>query len=216
MPDESERAKRIVRAVYSAAAERLYEPLVVHGTFPLLAGKMPDLVREQGRKAVALAAGRPILDLPVGTGYYTVPTAREHDGLIVGVDIAWGMVLRAAEVANENGLDNLRTLQGDVHRLPFPDGAFAAILCTNGLQVIPGLRPSLSELARVLAPGGSLFVSVITLPTTRLRPNRKDRRPTWMLAGAHIAEAIADTGLHVTSRNRERLATLIEATKPIP
>jgi hypothetical protein len=82
--------------------------------------------------------------------------------------------------------------------------------------VIPGLRPSLSELARVLAPGGSLFVSVITLPTTRLRPNRKDRRPTWMLAGAHIAEAIADTGLHVTSRNRERLATLIEATKPIP
>ena len=210
----SERAKRIVRAVYSAAANTLYEPLIVHGTFPLLAGKMPDLVRAQGRKAIAVAAGRPILDLPVGTAYYTVPTARDHDGLVVGVDIARGMVVRAAEVARENGLDNLRTLQADVHRLPFPDEAFAAIMCTNGLQVIPGLRPSLTELARVLAPEGKLFVSVITLPTTRLRPDRKEHRPTWMLAGQHIAEAIEDTGLHITSRQRERFATLIEATKP--
>ena len=214
MADGSERAKRIVRAVYSAAADHLYEPLIVHGTFPLLAGRMPDFVREQGRKAVALASGRPILDLPVGTGYYTVPTAQEHDGLLVGVDIAWGMVARTAEVSEENELGNLKTLQADVHHLPFPDGAFAAILCTNGLQVIPGLRPSLSELARVLAPGGSLFVSVITLPTTRLRPSTKERRPTWMLAGTHIAEAIAGTGLQVTSRQRERFATLIEATKP--
>jgi ubiquinone/menaquinone biosynthesis C-methylase UbiE len=209
----SDRAKRVVGAVYSAAAGHLYEPLVVHGTFPLLAGKMPDLVREQGRRAVAVAAGGPILDLPVGTAYYTVPTAKEHDGLVVGVDIARGMVVRAAAVAAEHELDNLRTLQADVHHLPFPDDAFPAILCTNGLQVIPGLRPSLEELARVLSPGGTLFVSVITLPTTRLRPQKKDSRPTWMLAGTHIADAIADTGLEVTGRRRERFATLIEATK---
>lgn len=210
-----DRAKRVVGAIYSAAANHLYEPLVVHGTFPLLAGKMPELVREQGRKAIALAEDGPILDLPVGTAYYTVPTAKEHRGLVVGVDIARGMVVRASEVAAQHGLDNLRTLQADVHHLPFPDGAFPAILCTNGLQVIPGLHPSLDELARVLAPGGTLFVSVISLPTTRLRPQKKDSRPTWMLAGTHIAEAISETGLLVTARKRERFATLIEATKPL-
>ena len=214
MAEPHERAKRVVRAVYSATAGRLYEPVVVHGTFPLLAGRMPELVREQGRRAVKLAAGRPILDLPIGTAYYTVPTAADHSGVVVGADIAWGMVARSAGVAKENRLGNLAIVQADVHRLPFPDGTFAAILCTNGLQVIPGLRPSVRELSRVLAPGGGLFVSVITLPTTRLRPSRKDSRPTWMLAGEHVGEAIADTGLRIEASERERFATLIEARKP--
>lgn len=207
-----DRAKRVIGAIYSRAASKLYEPLIVHGTFPLLAGKMPELVREQGRRAVLSAGGRPILDIPVGTAYYTVPTARAHSGMVVGADFARGMVTRSAEVARSNALTNLKMVQADIHRLPFPDDAFGAILCTNGLHVIPGLEPSLAELARVLAPGATLFVSVITFPASRALPKRRPRA-TWLRAGEQIAQAIADTGLQVTSRRRERLATLIEATK---
>jgi hypothetical protein len=67
----------------------------------------------------------------------------------------------------------------------------------------------------VLAPGSTLFVSVITLPATRVLAAGKPRA-TWLRAGEQIAEAIADTGLGVRSLKRSRFATLIEATKGQP
>jgi ubiquinone/menaquinone biosynthesis C-methylase UbiE len=209
------RVKRAIGAFYSVAADKIYEPLIVHGTFPLLAGSMPKHVREQGRRAVLAAGGRPILDIPIGTAYYTVPTAREHPGIVVGADYAAGMVRHSEEVAAREGLSNLVLVQADIHRLPFPDDAFAAILCTNGLQVIPGLRPSLFELARVLSPGGTLFLSVITLPASRVLPH-PERSPTWLQSGATIASAVEDAGLRVHERQRARMATILEASKPEP
>lgn len=165
-----DRAKRLIGAIYSAAADRLYEPIVVRGAFPLLGGDLNELVLGQGRRAVAVAQGRPILDMPVGTAYFTVEMARLHDGVVVGADIARGMVDHAARAARGRGLDNLLSVQADAHVLPFGDASFGAILCTNGLQVIPGLEPTLAELARVLAPGGTLFASVVHLPLAARAP----------------------------------------------
>jgi ubiquinone/menaquinone biosynthesis C-methylase UbiE len=212
---EPARAKKIVGAIYSAAADKLYEPLVVHGSFPLLAGKMPELVRAQGQRAVQVAAGEPILDVPIGTAYYTLPTSFTHPGIVVGVDYAWGMVARSAETARGAEVANIDLVQGDIHHLPFPDDRFGAILCTNGLQVIPGLQPALAELARVLAPGRTLFISVITLPASAILP-RRGGRPTWLRSGRDIADEVERTGLKVISFQRERFATLIEASKAEP
>jgi ubiquinone/menaquinone biosynthesis C-methylase UbiE len=195
------RAKRVVAGIYSRAARRLYEPLVVRGSFPLLGGDLNERVAEQGREAVRVAAGRPILDMPVGTAYFTEAVARTHDGLVVGVDIAEGMVREAAG----RRLPNLAVAQADAHHLPFEDGAFAAILCTNGLQVIPGLRPAVQELARVLATGGTLFVSVVGLPL------RAKSLPT-MLSTATVRDELERAGLRTTRTSRRRLATLYEAS----
>ncbi|MCA1707652.1 MAG: methyltransferase domain-containing protein, partial [Actinobacteria bacterium] len=144
--------------------------------------------------------------------YYTLPTAREHKGVVVGVDFAWGMVVRSAETAKEERVYNLDVVQADVHHLPFPDDAFGAILCTNGLQVIPGLRPALGELARVLRPGRTLFISVISLPASGVLPHRANRA-TWLRSGTDIASEVETSGLRVTTMKRARFATLIQATK---
>ncbi len=85
-----ERAKKLIANIYSYTADKLYEPIVVKRAFPLFGGDLNDVVLEQGRRAVASAAGRPILDMPVGTAYFTVEMARAHPGLVVGVDIAAG------------------------------------------------------------------------------------------------------------------------------
>jgi ubiquinone/menaquinone biosynthesis C-methylase UbiE len=170
-----------------------------------------DLVLEQGRRAVSGARGGPILDLPVGTGYFAVEMARRHEGLVVGVDIAEGMVRETAE----RNVKGLVAVQGDAHHLPFEDGTFRAVMCTNGLQVMPGLVPSVTELERVLAPGGRFYVSVIGAPVGAVfRRETREHLPTVVRPAKDVVAAIESTGLHVTRHERARLATLIEATKP--
>lgn len=168
----------------------------------------------QGRAAVGSARGRPILDMPVGTAYFTVAMARGHQGLVLGADIAAGMVRAAQRAGREAGRGNLVTVQCEIHHLPFSDCAFGAVLCTNGLQVIPGLQESLKELARVLAPGASLYVSVITLPLSALLPrDAAARAPTLLKSRRDILEAVAKADLTVMSVETQRLAVLIEARR---
>lgn len=207
--------KRLIGSVYSFAADRFYEPVVVNGGFRLFGGNLSDLAIEQGRRAVDMAEGGPILDMPIGTAHFTARLARAHPGLVVGSDIAWGMVARSMEVAEEQATPNLRCVQADAHALPFRDDSFPAVMCTNGLQVIPGLEPTISELARVTKPGGSLFISVLTLPAPRaVREARRDKLPTIMLSGSDIAAVIERSGLELRTLRSQRLATLIEARKP--
>ena len=208
--------KRVIGGIYSWSAERVYEPVVVQRAFPLLGGDLNDLVLEQGRRAVATARGRPLLDMPVGTAFFTVASAAQHDGLVVGCDIAPGMVRRARAAASEAGVENLVAARCDIHRLPFADDSYGAILCINGLQVIPGLEEAVSELARVLAPGATLYTSVITLPAASLLPVAAARKlPTVLKSRRELIDALTGAGLALRSVRSQRFATLIEAIKPV-
>ncbi|MGH2698982.1 MAG: class I SAM-dependent methyltransferase [Actinomycetota bacterium] len=208
--------KRGIGNLYSWSADRIYEPLVVHRAFPLLGGDLNDLALEQGRRAVATAGGRPLLDMPVGTAFFTVAAAAAHEGLVVGADLAAGMVRRAKRAGAEAGLDNLVAVRADSHHLPFAEGSFGAILCTNGLQVIPGLEETVAELARVLAPGACLFVSIITMPVAAALPPGMGRRlPTLLKSRRELVVALTEAGLALRSVRSQRFASLIEAIKPV-
>ncbi len=208
--------KRLIGGVYSVMAKRLYEPIVVRRAFPLFGGDLQTPVLAQGRHAVEVAAGRPLLDMPVGTAFFTIQTARQHAGLIVGADIARGMVAEAKTRAGRAGIANLATVQADAHDLPFGDGTFTAILCTNGLQVIPGLGRALDEISRVLAPDGVLYTSVVHLPVGALLPGPAAAHlPTLLSSRRSLTAAFGAAGLRVISVTRQRLATLVEARKPL-
>jgi ubiquinone/menaquinone biosynthesis C-methylase UbiE len=212
--------QRFISGAYSFLADRLYEPLVVHGGFRLFGGDINSLAFAQGEKAVEAADGGPILDMPVGTAYFTSAIARNHPGIVVGVDIAQGMVEQTRRVAREQGLPNLAAVRADAHHLPFVDGAFAAIVSTNGLQVIPQMESAVAELVRVLAPGGSLFVSVITAPLAAAVPERmRHDLPAIVRPGTDVAHAITRASgetMTFTQLSRSRLATLIEWKKGDP
>ncbi|HEX2050725.1 MAG TPA: class I SAM-dependent methyltransferase, partial [Actinomycetota bacterium] len=210
------RATRAVARIYSAAAGRLYEPLVVRRAFPLFGGDLNAHVAEHGRRAVAAAAGGgPILDMPVGTACFTTAVAAAHPGLVAGVDIAPGMVRAAAAAASRAGTPNLAVVCADAHALPFADGAFGAVVCSNGLQVIPGARGAVAELARVLAPGGKLFVTVVGVPVGAALPRGAAARlPVVMRGRRDVVALLDDAGLRVTSSARDRLALVVEAVKP--
>jgi ubiquinone/menaquinone biosynthesis C-methylase UbiE len=215
--EKGDRAKRAIAGTYSFLAGRVYDRLVVHGGFRLFGGNLHQLVFEQGREAVQAASGAPILDMPVGTAYFTARVAEAHRGLVAGVDIAEGMVRESKKVAEQRGLSNLVTVCADAHHLPFPDGAFGAVLCTNGLQVIPGLRPTISELVRVLAPGGTIFVSVLLAPFGRLLPDhQRGNLPTLLRPATDIATELAAAGIPFVNMRKERLAHLLWGPKPQP
>jgi SAM-dependent methyltransferase len=213
--EESSRSRRLVGAIYSAIASNIYEPVIVKGTFRLFGGRLNSEILMRSRAAVEAANGRPVLDMPVGTGYFTIDAARRSSGVVVGCDIAPGMLLETKAAAARSSTPNLVLVRGDAHNLPFRDGTFAAVMCWNGLQVIPGLESTVSELVRVLTPGGRLMVSVLTLPLGTLLPERQaERLPNLLASRQRFADEFERAGVVVDEVNRDALATLISGVKP--
>lgn len=56
-------------------------------------------------------------------------------------------------------------LQGDVFRLPFPDGAFDRVICSEVMEHVHDYGAALAELVRVLRPGGTIGVTIPTAIT---------------------------------------------------
>ncbi len=106
-------------------------------------------------------------------------------------------------------------VQADITALPFPPGNFDAVLCSHVLEHVQDDRAAMSEIARVLRPGGWALVLVPldggAPRPTRIRPSptRDDRqREFWQhdhvrLYALDIADRLAAAGLTVRA---ERVA----------
>jgi arsenite methyltransferase len=101
------------------------------------------------------------IGLDVGSGPGSVTASLAHaagpDGLALGVDISEPMLARAvrAEAGPQVGF-----LRADAQRLPLRDQTVDAVVSIAVLQLIPDPAAALSEMARVLRPGGRLAVMV--------------------------------------------------------
>lgn len=96
-------------------------------------------------------AGAPILDAGCGTGL----NLRHLPAGSVGLDIN----PRNVELLKRRLPDHV-IVEGDVEQLPFPDGSFGTVLCTEVIEHIPDPSRALAEFQRVLRPGGVLIGSV--------------------------------------------------------
>lgn len=98
-----------------------------------------------------------ILDAACGNGRYSRFLLRnaDTDALITSFDLSPGMLLRA-----RSRLHNERVSHAvaDLTRLPYADASFDAMVCGWALEHLPDPRAGLSELARVLQPGGKLLL----------------------------------------------------------
>jgi demethylmenaquinone methyltransferase/2-methoxy-6-polyprenyl-1,4-benzoquinol methylase len=95
-----------------------------------------------------------ILDLCTGTGDLLV-LLRKRFPSVVGADFSLPM-LRVGQV--RPGHQELPLVQGDALRLPFPDKSFDGVTVAFGVRNLESLSLGLSEMARVLKPGGALVV----------------------------------------------------------
>ena len=115
-------------------------------------------------EACATAGDRPVRlrVLDVGTGSARIPMAlcaRRREIEVLAVDRTVGVVRRAAENARRAGLETrIRFALADGQSLPFSDASCDAVISNGLVHHVANRVALLSEMLRVLHPGGVLFV----------------------------------------------------------
>jgi SAM-dependent methyltransferase len=144
----------------------------------------------------------PVLELAAGTGVVTRRLATElpAGSAIVATDLNPAMIEQARQVGTAREVE---WRQADAMRLPFPDGAFDAVVCQFGAMFFPDRGHAYGEARRVLAPGGMLlfnvwdrieeneFADVVTTALESVFPDDPPRFLARTPHGYHDRDAIA-------------------------
>src|SRR4051794_35822322 len=120
----------------------------------------PFITRDRLREVLRPQPGERLLELGVGTGYYSCELAEwvAPDGTLELFDLQQKFLDHTMRAAAERGLTNLDPTQGDATNLPFEDASIDAVILTAVLGEIPDRAAALGEIRRVLKPSGRLVV----------------------------------------------------------
>ncbi|HTK05863.1 MAG TPA: methyltransferase domain-containing protein [Ktedonobacteraceae bacterium] len=108
-----------------------------------------------------LRAGERVLELGAGTGQFTILAARRlgHKGRLYAFDIQPEMIARVQQKVNAAQLTNVHTQVAAAYELPLDDCSIDKAMLVNVLPEIPDHQRALHEVARVLQPHGTLYIS---------------------------------------------------------
>lgn len=104
-----------------------------------------------------IRAGMRVLDVACGTGVVAITAAR-LGAIVTGIDLTPELIAQARENSTVAGLD-VAWHEGDVEALPFPDASFDVVVSQFGHMFAPRPGVALSEMLRVLVPGGRIAFS---------------------------------------------------------
>lgn len=111
-------------------------------------------IAEQLCETLDLRAGQQVLDVASGTGNAALAAARRNSD-VFGIDYVPSLLERARERAAAERLP-ITFRVADAEALPFPDGAFDAVLSVVGAMFAPSQERTAAELLRVCRPGGKI------------------------------------------------------------
>ena len=117
--------------------------------------------------AIAAAPGMRVLDVAAGSGQpsLTIAPRIEPGGTILGIDFSPEMVAVAERRARQTGATNVSFRTMDAEQLELPDASFDAVTCACGLIFFPDADRALTEMRRVLKPGGRVAIGVWDEPS---------------------------------------------------
>ena len=118
--------------------------------------------RRRAADLAELSPGDRALDVATGTGDLALELATRvaPNGEVIGVDFAERML----ELARAKAGERVRFESGNALALDYPDGAFDAATVGFGARNFSDLERGMSEMARVVRPGGHVVVLEITTP----------------------------------------------------
>jgi ubiquinone/menaquinone biosynthesis C-methylase UbiE len=110
---------------------------------------------------IGIRAGERVLELGPGPGAFTVGAAERvgPEGSLVAVDIQAEMIAQVDQRVQQAGLTNVETHVASAYQLPIVDQSVDRAFLITVLPEIPDRRRALSELHRVLRPGGVLSIT---------------------------------------------------------
>ncbi len=132
---------------------------------------MPDVCVDAfaGVSNVALFAdllpGATVLDLGCGAGLDSLIAAQAigPGGKVLGLDFSESMLSRARQAGLQLGRKNVLFCRGDAENLPLEDKTIDAVLVNGIFNLNPARAAIFPELARVIKPGGVVYLAEIIL-----------------------------------------------------
>lgn len=122
--------------------------------------------RRQAVKEAGEVKPANILDVATGTGDLAIAAASLNPKTITGVDIADQMLSVGRKKIAEKNLSGLIKLQtADSEALPFATGSYDVAMCAYGVRNFEHLEAGLSEMCRVLRPGGKVVILEFSRPS---------------------------------------------------
>ncbi len=160
---------------------------------------------------LGLKPGDKILDLGCGFGRHAYEAARRGAhvfALDAGREEVEGVLGTFAAMAEAGEIDankiHVGVVQGDALHLPFPDGTFDRVICSEVMEHIPNDVGAMTELARVLRPGGTMAITIPRFGPELINWALSDEY--HMVPGGHVRiyrrsvveERLTSTGMNVT------------------
>jgi len=155
-------------AAHAKAVREMFAGIA--GRYDLL-NHLLSLNIDKGWRRKVSAALRPVLDNPsavvldvaCGTGDLSLELNRGSRAQIVGTDFCRPM-LTNAKTKSEGESKPIPYIEGDALGLPFVDDSFDAVTIAFGLRNLANVPDGLTELRRILKPGGTLAVLEFSAP----------------------------------------------------
>ncbi|NOX85391.1 MAG: bifunctional demethylmenaquinone methyltransferase/2-methoxy-6-polyprenyl-1,4-benzoquinol methylase UbiE [Chlorobi bacterium] len=163
--------------------------------------------RKKVRKHLAPFHPYKILDVATGTGDLAIELAKLQPEKITGIDIATGMLDIGKEKISKRNLENIIFLEeGDSENLQSDDKSFDAVTVAFGVRNFENLERGLSEMFRVLKPGGHVVILEFSKPK---------RFPFRQVYNAYFRYLLPAVGKMI-SKNKEAYTYLPESVQAFP
>jgi 2-polyprenyl-3-methyl-5-hydroxy-6-metoxy-1,4-benzoquinol methylase len=111
----------------------------------------PEILRED-------LAGRQVLEIGCGRGDFSCWLTRNTHARVTAADFSHTAVAKGRDYAASRGL-NIRWQVMDIQSIAYPDATFDSVISSETIEHVPDPVQAVAELARVLKPGGKLFLT---------------------------------------------------------
>jgi demethylmenaquinone methyltransferase/2-methoxy-6-polyprenyl-1,4-benzoquinol methylase len=121
--------------------------------------------RKKAIKMLTEIQPKMILDVATGTGDFALAAMKLNPDKIIGIDISEGMLeVGRRKIRERNLTDKIDLQKGDSENLPFEENKFDAAIVAFGVRNFEHLEKGLSEMLRVIRPGGKIVILEFSKP----------------------------------------------------